>query len=132
LESNQLLEIYQQGLIGTLYCLNVPPWSVIFQQDNDSKHRAWKAQNWLKEHQIPIVDWPAQSPDLSPIKNVWDKINKHVQKLKLCCQTSNDLYAAIEWIWYSEDFQKYVIHTYNSFPQRLIALRDAEGSWTKY
>ena len=38
-----------------------------FQQDNDSKHSYKWAQNWFKSQGIRLLDWPAQSPDPSPV-----------------------------------------------------------------
>ena len=37
--------------------------SVIFQFDNDSKHRSLKALEFYKENSIKIIDWPSNSPD---------------------------------------------------------------------
>ena len=41
---------------------------IIFQQDNDLKHTSRRVQKWFEEQKIKLLDWPAQSPDLSPIE----------------------------------------------------------------
>ena len=45
--------------------------NIIFQQDNDPKYTSRKVQKWFKEQKIKLLNWPTQSPDLSPIENTW-------------------------------------------------------------
>ena len=43
----------------------------IFQQDNAKPHSAHISKAWLRKKRGRVLDWPACSPDLSPIENVW-------------------------------------------------------------
>ncbi|KFM57547.1 Transposable element Tcb2 transposase, partial [Stegodyphus mimosarum] len=61
---------YLQGLLN-----------VIFQQDNDRPHSAPICQHALQG--ILVLPWPAYSPDLSPIKHVWDVIRRCLLTLPL-------------------------------------------------
>ena len=60
-----------------------------FQQDNDPCHTARSVKVWVKDHQIRILSWPAQSSDLNPIENLWNGIkrkrdvHKHSNKAEL-------------------------------------------------
>uniref|UniRef100_A0A3Q2DHT3 Phosphatase tensin-type domain-containing protein n=1 Tax=Cyprinodon variegatus TaxID=28743 RepID=A0A3Q2DHT3_CYPVA len=54
----------------------------IFQQDLAPAHSAKATSTWLKDHGIPVLNWPANSPDLNPIENLWGIVKKKMIKRK--------------------------------------------------
>ncbi len=42
----------------------------VFQQDNAKPHTAAIITAWLRSRRVWVVNWPAYSPDLSPIENI--------------------------------------------------------------
>jgi hypothetical protein len=43
-----------------------PHNNYLFQQDNCSIHTSALVQNWIRENNINILQWPSKSPDLNP------------------------------------------------------------------
>ncbi|GBN40898.1 hypothetical protein AVEN_50296-1 [Araneus ventricosus] len=51
----------------------------ILMDDNARPHRALLVDEFLESEDIRLdVDWPARSPDLSPIEYVWDVLGRAI------------------------------------------------------
>lgn len=50
-------------------------------QDSDPKHASTLVKNWFPAERIYIFDWPEQSPDINPIKNLWNEVKTEIAKV---------------------------------------------------
>ena len=104
-----------------------------FQQDGDSKHTAAAVQAWLEQNTPNFIAkdiWPANSPDLNIIENVWSIMDVELAKKRY--RTYEGLKAAIRKIWQEKVTLDYVRALYDSLPRRWAAVVRAEGHPTKY
>jgi hypothetical protein len=51
---------------------------LLFQHGNAPVHKARSIQKWFVEIGVEELDWNAQSPDLNPIKHLWDELERRL------------------------------------------------------
>jgi transposase len=100
-----------------------------FQQDNWSVHTADTSQVWFHTHGIDLLDWPAWSPDLNPIENLWNDLKRRVYAHHP--QTMEELEHWIEVEWNATDLN-FISHICKSMPHRLQMLLNNKGHKISY
>ncbi len=51
----------------------------IFQHDSAPAHTAKSTKSWLNDHGVGVLDWPANSPDLNLIENIWGIVKRKMR-----------------------------------------------------
>ncbi|GFV77476.1 transposable element Tcb1 transposase [Trichonephila clavipes] len=71
----------------------------IFQQDNARPHVARIVQKFFVNHQIALLPWPARSPDLPPIENMWFMVALGLTQITPPAATPDQLRQRVEAAW---------------------------------
>ena len=127
-------EKYQEILDDNLWPVIVrhfPAENYIFQQDNAPVHRARTTQEFLHRNNVTTMSWPAQSPDLNIIKNLWLLLKRKLQTRVGRIESKDDLFREIQDIWTGITVD-YVRSLYRSIPRRLLNVIKLKGHLTKY
>lgn len=124
-------QILEEDLYQTMEWYGLNPEQVIFQHDNDSKHKARTAQNWLKEQEFETLVWPPQSPDLNPIEHLWALLKKRLNQYERPSNGMIELWERIQTEWNKID-KEACVKLIESMPNRINSVLKAKGMWTDY
>ncbi|KAI2645658.1 Transposable element Tc1 transposase [Labeo rohita] len=94
----------------------------IFQQD-------LATSTWFNDHGIPVLNWPANSPDLNLIENLWGIVKRKMRYARP--NNAEELKATIRATWAlitPEQCHRLI----DSMPRRIAAVIQAKGASTKY
>ena len=69
-----------------------------FQQANNPKHTSKLVEQLFEMNQIEVMQWPAQSPNLNLVENLWQQVELSL-KQKGPFKNVDELYKAIEATW---------------------------------
>ncbi len=69
----------------------------VFQQDNAKPHSATITTAWLHSRRVWVLNWPACSPDLSPIENIWRIIKWKIHQRRPQTIQQLETYIRQEW-----------------------------------
>ncbi|GFV72853.1 transposable element Tcb1 transposase [Trichonephila clavipes] len=70
--------------------------TAIFQQDNARPHVSSIVQRFSVNHQIELLPWPARSPDLSPIENMWSMVAQRLPQIAPPAATPDQLWQRVK------------------------------------
>jgi len=101
----------------------------ILMEDNASVHTAKFTQAWHIYYGFNKMNWPANSPDLNPIENVWRLLKYRVGKRFPKTIDQLKQYLIEEWDKLTvDDYIKYV----KEMPKRCKAVEDNNGGHTRW
>lgn len=128
INSAEYKNILETSLVPSLARFRTPRL-LTFQQDNAPCHKTRLISDWLAQKHIRTLDWPAQSPDLNPIENIWDHIDREIHDKTI--NNLNELWEAVLGAWnrISEEYLEVLI---NSMPNRIDNVIKNKGGHTSY
>lgn len=97
MNSKEYTDILQCSLIPFLRRFRRKKW--IFQQDNARIHTSNETMSWFDSKHVTVLDWPACSPDLNPMENIWGTLVRRVYAENKQYDNVTELKSAIlkEW-----------------------------------
>ncbi|CAD6196633.1 unnamed protein product [Caenorhabditis auriculariae] len=105
--------------------------NMIYQQDNASVHASNSTLAWLAAKNVVLLDWPACSPDLNPVENLWSVLVRRVYANAKQYTTVNDLKRAIRAEW--DGLDKSLLQSLvGSMPNRIFEVAQKQGGITHY
>ena len=92
---------------------------------------AKSTQAWCENSHVHVLDWPANSPDLNPIENLWGIVKKklHKHEPNTCEQLKDAIKTCCCWNEVTPHECQQLIH---SMPHCIEAVIKARGDATKY
>ena len=116
---------------------------IVFQQDNASCHVSKTTKAYLEtamnEHEFTVMQWPANSPDMNLIENLWAHLKTELHKQYPDTLTLQGLPHTIRTalcdrlnkVWW-EIGEEVLDRLVDSMPRRVQALIDAKGWYMEY
>ena len=101
----------------------------LFQQDNAKPHSARVTTAWLRSTRVRVLDWPACSPDLSPIENVWRIMKRKIRARRP--RTVEQLKLFIRQVWERIPPTK-LQQLVSSVPKCLLSVVKRKGDVTQW
>lgn len=131
MDVTQYCRILSHSLLGSLCNQNTDPSTIIFQQDNDSKHKSRMATRWFEDHGITVLPWLSSSPNMNLIEHVWNVLDRKLRAQPTKPSNGDQLWEILQEEWEKIDVET-ISDLYRSIPCRLEALKKTKGGYTKY
>lgn len=125
LDSKKYIEVLKKSLVPYM-----KP-GLKFMQDGASAHRSKMTTNWLQNQKIDTIKWPAYSPDLNPIENIWGSLARAVFANGRQFKNKSELKEEVmrQWALISKNELN---NLKRSMTDRVLSVIKTNGGSTKY
>ncbi|KAK4521769.1 Methylenetetrahydrofolate dehydrogenase [NAD(+)] [Mucor velutinosus] len=134
INSGLYVDILKTPLDDTLEHFRKTLSDVRFQQDKATPHTSDITKQWFTDNGFNLdenMNCPPQSPDLSPIEDVWHLLKLRLNKCSTRLSTKEELERRINLEWYKiteNECQKYI----DSMPAQIKAVIKSKSGSTHY
>ncbi|KAJ2964919.1 hypothetical protein NUW54_g14220 [Trametes sanguinea] len=108
MDAKMYRDILEESLLGTLHDHRLSPKTIIFQHDNDPKHK------------------PSSSPDFNIIENIWAHIKMRLERYRPRPRNVEALWRVVQKLWYEVDIS-FIQALYHSLPGRVKTVKGRKG-----
>ncbi|GFW19586.1 transposable element Tcb1 transposase [Trichonephila clavipes] len=105
--------------------------TAIFQQDNARPHVARIVQRFFVNYHIELLPWPARSPDLLPIENMWSMVAQQLTQITPPAATPDQLWQHVEAAW-SAVLQEHIQSLFESISRCVAVVTSNNGGYSGY
>lgn len=110
--------------------MNIYESDEILVQDGAPCHTAKSTREFMAAHGIQVMErWPAQSPDLNIIENLWSTLKQNVARMQ--ANTLEDLWNNCNQVW-SNIPNETIRVLFDSIPSRISSVIRNKGSYSLY
>jgi transposase len=130
MKSIDYIQVLDNHLISFIESLP-PGQTFTFQHDNAPIHASFTTNFFLHRNSINVLDWPACSPDLNPIENIWGQLVRTLYAENKTYTTEDELKKAIRVAWNQLSLQTLENHV-DSMPNRIFQIINRNRGPTDY
>jgi len=125
------IDVLKDYVLASRDWYGMDPETFIFQQDNASVHTAHIVKAFFAESNLTVLEWPANSPDLNPIENLWWYLKRELGLYTEAPKTLDELWERVQDVWTKIPIS-YIQKLYESMPTRIQEVIRSRGGYTKY
>lgn len=128
--ASDFVNLVYEGTFSGFYFMHDDREQMILMEDGAPVHRSLLPLQWREAHGVKKLNWPANSPDLNPIENVW-KIVKDLLRHHGRPRNKEEMVQTIQSVWDTIPLEQ--LHTFiGSMPDRMQAVILAQGGSTRW